>query len=84
LWPETDAGVLDLARRWRLGDGARHRRRRLDDSDVSATASLLAPVEIGKPAMTACRLHKTPDDGHASVWWMNGRASRRAGSRGSA
>src|SRR3990172_1536822 len=67
LWPETDAGVLDLARRVadRLGAGAR--RIAVDDWTTPMwlqLRTLLAPVEVGNAGalVTSCRLHKTPDE----------------------
>jgi len=85
LWPETDAGVEDLARRVaeRLAAGAR--RIAVDDWTMPMwlrLRKLLAPVEIGNAAalLSACRLHKTPDEQECMrrSWWMNEAASQAA------
>jgi Xaa-Pro aminopeptidase len=82
LWPETDAGVEDLARRVaeRLGSGAR--RIALDDWTAPMwlrLPRLVAPLEIGSAGalVTACRLHKTPDELECMrrAWRMNEAAS---------
>jgi Xaa-Pro aminopeptidase len=85
LWPETDAGVEDLARRVAelLGSGAR--RIALDDWTAPMwlrLPKLLAPLEIGNAGalVTACRLHKTPDELECMrrSWRINEAASQAA------
>jgi Xaa-Pro dipeptidase len=85
LWPETDAGVEELARCLgeRLGAGAR--RIAVDDWTMPMwlrLRKLLAPVEIGNAGalLSACRLHKTPDEQECMrrSWWMNEAASQAA------
>jgi Xaa-Pro dipeptidase len=83
LWPESDAGVEDMARRVAERLGADARRIAVDDWTTSMwlrLRKLLAPVEIGNAAalVTACRLHKTPDEQECMrrSWWLNEAASQ--------
>jgi Xaa-Pro aminopeptidase len=85
LWPETDAGVQGLARRVAELLGAGARRIAVDDWTAPMwlrLRQLLAPIEIGNalPLVTACRLHKTPDEQECMrrSWWMNEAASQAA------
>jgi Xaa-Pro dipeptidase len=68
MWHDTDAGIEGLARTLvdTLG-GADSRRLALDDYTAPmwfGLPKLLAPLELANatPLITACRLHKTPDE----------------------
>jgi Xaa-Pro aminopeptidase len=85
LWPETDAGVLDLARRVAERLGARAQRIAVDDWTMPMwlrLRPLLAPIEVDDASglLAACRLHKTPDERECMrrSWWMNEAASQVA------
>ena len=85
LWPETDAGVEEMARRIAELLGPRARRIAVDDFTAPMwlrLPKLLAPAELPSATalMTACRLHKTPDELECMrrSWWMNEAASQAA------
>src|SRR5262245_36914309 len=85
LWPETDAGVDESARIVAELAAARARRIPLDVFTVPMwlrLPNLLAPAELpsAPPLLTACRLHKTPDELECRrrSWWMNEAASQAA------
>jgi len=85
LWPETDAGTLDMARRVVALVGDRASRIAVDDWTAPMwlrLRQLLAPIEIANalPLVTACRIHKTPDEQECMrrSWWMNEAASQAA------
>lgn len=85
LWPESDAGVDELARRVAVHLGPGARRIAVDDWTAPMwlrLRRLLAPVEIGDalPLVTACRVHKTADERECMrrSWWMNEAASQAA------
>jgi Xaa-Pro aminopeptidase len=85
LWPESDAGVEEMARR--LGELLGGRARRIAVDDWSAPMwlrlpKLLAPAELANAAalVTGCRLHKAPDELECMrrSWWINEAASQAA------
>src|SRR5262245_42102769 len=85
LWPETDAGVEEMARTVAELAGGRARRIAVDDFTAPMwfrLPKLLSPAELPSalPLLTACRLHKTPDEQECMrrSWWMNEAASQAA------